>query len=188
MYKKVIEQQKRNTENNSSKNTLNIPEYGLNSKDKGEIISDIHKKKYSEIQKNLNNNKSGGEVIYFNNIKEKLNMKNNLDFNDPHYLGGGDKLKTEEDIDSDEEAFNEKNEIDINKQIVKNDDEDGEELSSLTNTINNEEIEKDFLYTQYEKVHRVKTKWKCIFRDAILQISGKEYIFDKITAELERDW
>jgi len=47
---------------------------------------------------------------------------------------------------------------------------------------------KDFLLAQYEKVHRVRNKWKCIFKDAILHINGKEYVFDRVNAELERDW
>ena len=38
------------------------------------------------------------------------------------------------------------------------------------------------------QVHRVRNKWKCTFKDAILNINGKEYIFDKVTGELERDW
>jgi transcription initiation factor TFIIA large subunit len=47
---------------------------------------------------------------------------------------------------------------------------------------------KDFLLAQYEKVHRVKNKWKCTFKDAILHINGKEYVFEKVVGELERDW
>ena len=58
----------------------------------------------------------------------------------------------------------------------------------MTVSINNEDEGRDFLYTQYEKVHRVKSKWKCNFKDAVLQINGKEYIFDRIVGELERDW
>lgn len=51
-----------------------------------------------------------------------------------------------------------------------------------------DEIFKDVLYTQYEKVHRVKNKWKCFFRDAVLLLNGKEYVFEKMTGELEREW
>ena len=47
---------------------------------------------------------------------------------------------------------------------------------------------KDYLLAQYEKVHRVRNKWKCIFKDAILHINGKEHVFDRVNAELERDW
>ena len=47
---------------------------------------------------------------------------------------------------------------------------------------------KDYLLAQYERVHRVRNKWKCIFKDAILHINGKEHVFDRVNAELERDW
>jgi transcription initiation factor TFIIA large subunit len=47
---------------------------------------------------------------------------------------------------------------------------------------------KDFLLAQYEKVHRVRNKWKCTFKDAILHINEKEYVFEKVVGELERDW
>ncbi len=51
-----------------------------------------------------------------------------------------------------------------------------------------ENVTKDFLLAQYEKVHRVRNKWKCTFKDAILHLNGKEYVFDKVVGELERDW
>ena len=51
-----------------------------------------------------------------------------------------------------------------------------------------EQESKDFLLAQYEKVHRVRSKWKCIFKDVILFINGKEYVFEKVHGELERDW
>ena len=47
---------------------------------------------------------------------------------------------------------------------------------------------KDFLLAQYEKVHRVRNKWKIGFKDAVLHFNGKEYVFDKVVGELDRDW
>lgn len=93
------------------------------------------------------------------------------------------KLEEKNESDEDDEAFKK-------KEVVKKDDnEECEELSELSAESNKDEIEgKDFLYAQYDKVHRVKSKWKCSFKDAILQINGKEYIFEKVTGELERDW
>jgi hypothetical protein len=46
----------------------------------------------------------------------------------------------------------------------------------------------DFLLAQYDKVHRVRNKWKCTFKDAVLHINGKEYVFERVVGELERDW
>ena len=51
-----------------------------------------------------------------------------------------------------------------------------------------EQYIKDFLLAQYDKVHRVRAKWKCSFKDAIININGREHVFEKVTAELERDW
>lgn len=98
----------------------------------------------------------------------------------------------EEGYDSDEAAFRE------NKQQTdrKEDNKDAEELSDdsrpsgrpLNLEKHRDFVFKDVLYTQYEKVHRVKSKWKCNFKDAVLLLNGKEYVFDRIVAELERDW
>lgn len=112
-----------------------------------------------------------------NVINTKLNKVNN--FSDD------ENIKKDIDQDSDEEAFKKKDEINTNTI----NEEEGEELSELTAESIRDDIEgKDFLYAQYDKVHRVKSKWKCSFKDAILQINGKEYIFEKVIGELERHW
>lgn len=90
--------------------------------------------------------------------------------------------KEDECDDSDEDVFKQ-------KENEKKGSDDGEELSDLTADSIKDDVEgRDFLYAQYDKVHRIKNKWKCSFKDAVLQINGKEYIFDKICGELERDW
>lgn len=79
----------------------------------------------------------------------------------------------------------------MKKNISENKEEEEEdELSSVTSD-SEEYIEseaKDFLLAQYEKVHRVRNKWKCVFHDAVLHINGKEYVFERVVGELERDW
>lgn len=69
-------------------------------------------------------------------------------------------------------------------------EDDDETLSPLSNDYSEEqEIEaKDFLLAQYEKVHRIRNKWKITFKDAVLHFNGKEYVFDKVVGELDRDW
>ncbi|KAJ5008126.1 Transcription initiation factor IIA large subunit [Colletotrichum sp. SAR 10_99] len=37
----------------------------------------------------------------------------------------------------------------------------------------------------YDKVQRVKNKWKCILKDGVLTVNGKEYVFHKATGEYE---
>ena len=68
-------------------------------------------------------------------------------------------------------------------------EDDDETLSPLSNDSEEQEIEaKDFLLAQYEKVHRIRNKWKITFKDAVLHFNGKEYVFDKVVGELDRDW
>lgn len=38
---------------------------------------------------------------------------------------------------------------------------------------------------QYEKVNRVKQKWKCNFKDGIMHVNGKDYLFHRATGEFE---
>ncbi|KOS19540.1 Transcription initiation factor IIA large subunit [Escovopsis weberi] len=37
----------------------------------------------------------------------------------------------------------------------------------------------------YDKVQRVKNKWKCTLKDGVLTVNGKEYVFSKATGEYE---
>jgi transcription initiation factor TFIIA large subunit len=101
------------------------------------------------------------------------------------------KEKEDSECDSDEMAFKKITKEEINFDYINkkaHDIDNDEELSELSKDSNLENECKDTLYAQYEKVHRVKNKWKCSFKDAVLQINGKEYVFDKVTGELERNW
>ncbi|EKD12083.1 transcription factor IIA [Drepanopeziza brunnea f. sp. 'multigermtubi' MB_m1] len=37
----------------------------------------------------------------------------------------------------------------------------------------------------YDKVQRVKNKWKCVMKDGVLTVNGKEYVFHKASGEYE---
>lgn len=43
----------------------------------------------------------------------------------------------------------------------------------------------DIVFCTYDKVARVKTKWKCILKDGIVHVNGKDYLFSKCTGEFE---
>ncbi|KAG9049563.1 hypothetical protein FS837_009901 [Tulasnella sp. UAMH 9824] len=43
----------------------------------------------------------------------------------------------------------------------------------------------DIVYCTYDKVQRVKTKWKCVLKDGIVSVGGKDYLFSKCTGEFE---
>ena len=96
--------------------------------------------------------------------------------------------KDDKSIDSEYQIFIEKNKNKENKKEEEIENKDDELLSSLSSESNEQEEAKDFLLAQYEKVHRIRNKWKIIFIDAILQLNGNEYLFDKVVGELDRDW
>lgn len=48
-------------------------------------------------------------------------------------------------------------------------DEDGEEG----------EGEADIVFCVYDKVARVKNKWKTVFKDGMIHINGRDYLFTK---------
>jgi len=45
--------------------------------------------------------------------------------------------------------------------------------------------ETDIVFCTYDKVARVKNKWKCILKDGMIHINGKDYLFSKCTGEFE---
>ncbi|ODV93277.1 hypothetical protein PACTADRAFT_5062 [Pachysolen tannophilus NRRL Y-2460] len=67
---------------------------------------------------------------------------------------------------------------DINSDL--DDDED-----SLNSDEENEDQEGNLMLCLYEKVARVKNKWKCNLRDGIANVNGKDYTFQKANGESE---
>jgi len=45
--------------------------------------------------------------------------------------------------------------------------------------------EGDIVFCTYDKVARVKNKWKCILKDGMIHVNGKDYLFAKCTGEFE---
>ncbi|KAF8971098.1 transcription factor IIA, alpha/beta subunit [Flammula alnicola] len=43
----------------------------------------------------------------------------------------------------------------------------------------------DIVFCTYDKVARVKNKWKCVLKDGMIHINGKDYLFAKCTGEFE---
>ncbi|KAF9519198.1 hypothetical protein BS47DRAFT_1370813 [Hydnum rufescens UP504] len=44
---------------------------------------------------------------------------------------------------------------------------------------------KDIVFCTYDKVQRVKNKWKCVLKDGMVHLHGKDYLFSKCTGEFE---
>ncbi|KAG5983512.1 hypothetical protein E4U55_007978 [Claviceps digitariae] len=81
------------------------------------------------------------------------------------YDGGDDY----DDID-DEDAIN--SDLDDPEDDHDDDEVDDEGLGHI-------------MLCMYDKVQRVKNKWKCTLKDGVLTVNGKEYVFHKATGEYE---
>ncbi|KAI0380207.1 transcription factor IIA, alpha/beta subunit [Hypomontagnella monticulosa] len=80
--------------------------------------------------------------------------------------GPDDDVKDEDD---DEDAIN--SDLDDPDDNIEedDDDEDGAQI----------------MLCMYDKVQRVKNKWKCVLKDGVLSVNGKDYVFHKATGEYE---
>ncbi|EFR03954.1 hypothetical protein MGYG_06953 [Nannizzia gypsea CBS 118893] len=75
--------------------------------------------------------------------------------------------------------------------VKKDEDEDAinSDLDDPDDLLDDEQGEDDavgqVMLCTYDKVQRVKSKWKCVLKDGILTSDGKEYVFHKGTGEFE---
>ncbi|KAH9274034.1 hypothetical protein BASA83_003675 [Batrachochytrium salamandrivorans] len=85
-----------------------------------------------------------------------------------------DGVDDEEDDDDDvDEAPGGGDTSDIDSEL---DDDDSED----------EYAEVDHLVLcQFEKVQRVKNKWKCVLKDGVVNVNGKDYLFNKANCDFE---
>ncbi|TGJ87556.1 hypothetical protein E0Z10_g1171 [Xylaria hypoxylon] len=80
-------------------------------------------------------------------------------------------------------------------EYVKGEDDDEEDEDAINSDLddpddNVEENEDDeeggqIMLCMYDKVQRVKNKWKCVLKDGVLNVNGKDYVFHKATGEYE---
>ena len=69
-------------------------------------------------------------------------------------------------LDGDADIKNEDDEDAINSDLDSSDDEANKE--------EDDEEEMDSILCTYDKVQRVKNKWKCVLKDGVLKANGKE--------------
>ena len=133
---------------------------------------------------NINNNISANEINLESSIEPNIN--NEIEqINDKNI--NNDEIKKEE---AKEEIVNDPD-LDVfeeNKVEEKKNEGDEEVLSALSEESNNEKEYKNHLLAQYEKVKRVKNKWKVTLKGCIAQKDDMEYVCGKVHGELSRDW
>ncbi|KAK7713392.1 transcription factor IIA subunit alpha [Diaporthe eres] len=86
---------------------------------------------------------------------------------DGGFDGVDDEIKREE---VDEDAIN--SDLDDPDEVDIADDDDEENMGHI-------------MLCMYDKVQRVKNKWKCTMKDGVLNVNGKDYVFHKATGEYE---
>jgi len=79
----------------------------------------------------------------------------------------GERVKDEE---LDEDAIN--SELDDSDEGGNEEEDDDDSMGNI-------------MLCMYDKVQRVKNKWKCVMKDGVLTVNGKEYVFHKATGEYE---
>lgn len=77
---------------------------------------------------------------------------------------------SDEDEELDEDAIN--SDLDDPDEGLNDEDDDDEGMGHI-------------MLCMYDKVQRVKNKWKCVMKDGVLTVNGKEYVFHKASGEYE---
>ncbi|KAL0576222.1 transcription factor IIA subunit alpha [Marasmius crinis-equi] len=67
----------------------------------------------------------------------------------------------------------------INSDLDDSDEGDDDEVEEGTVQ------DADIVFCTYDKVARVKNKWKCILKDGMIHVNNKDYLFSKCTGEFE---
>ncbi|SNX84722.1 related to TOA1 - transcription factor TFIIA-L [Melanopsichium pennsylvanicum] len=89
-------------------------------------------------------------------------------------------MKKEED-DNDAAAGQKRKRISDDDEIGSDlDDSDDEDVDGGADGDND-----DMVLCLYDKVQRVKNKWKCVLKDGVASIEGRDYLFAKCNGEFE---
>lgn len=99
-----------------------------------------------------------------------------LDFDDAPSSGGGTGRVT---IKSEEGLENVNDEDAINSEL----DDPEDEMDD--NADEDDSMSQQMMLCMYDKVQRTKNKWKCVLKDGVLTVGGREYVFQRATGEFE---
>lgn len=124
---------------------------------------------------------------YLHSSYPRLDAKNSssqqLAQHDGAIPGGSQSSKSEYDGDSSKSHSS-----DVDKDVINSDLDDSDSDSDVDPDLQHEGLEasgQNIVLCQYEKVQRVKNKWKCVFRNGIIGINGRDYVFSKGNGEFE---
>lgn len=97
--------------------------------------------------------------------------------------GGADSAVPQLDGDVDDE--DDKDVKDEDDENAINSDLDDSDDDGQGNMGDDDDDLGDSILCTYDKVQRVKNKWKCALKDGVMSVGGKEYVFHKGTGEYE---
>ena len=159
-------------------NSFNSPQY--------QSQNQIHNSR-SQINNYQQNNPNSTDEINVETTNV-INETDNYDNNSENNINELNIKKEEEKnviIDPEHYDF-EQNKNEEKKEEDKNEEDDN--LSDVSDEPKDEGEFENHLLAQYEKVKRVKEKWKISLKGCIVQKDKKEYVCGKIHGELTRDW
>ncbi len=85
------------------------------------------------------------------------------------------KVRNEEDLDNSELDEDDDDDLDEVKREGSEGDPEADEDPDLD----------DLVLCQYDKVTRIKNKWKCMMKAGMMRLNGRDYVFHKGLGELE---
>ena len=133
-----------------------------------------------------NQNFSQNYINNLNNEKNIFNIKNEMNNNSKNDIKENKNNENEDNVQDPDEKLFEKEE-DKKKDELQNGEEEPLSSESDKNSDNEKEYT-DHLLAQYDKVKRVKNKWKVYLKGCVVQKDKKELICGRVTGDLEREW
>jgi hypothetical protein len=137
----------------------------------------------SQIHNNIVNQQN--DTTNENNINNETN-ENNINENNDN--DNDDGKKEEENNELEDPALKIFLLDNKNDKQKKENDEEEDNLSDLSGESNDEKDFTDNLLAQYDKVKRVRNRWKVSLKGCIVQKDKTEYICGKVHGELSREW
>ncbi|KAJ3380685.1 transcription factor IIA subunit alpha [Lobulomyces angularis] len=157
-------------------------------------MANIQQSINQQVQQGAGNNSNGFNITQNDGQDDETLPKSVLDEIEP-------PLKTKKNKNLKTQQLN-RHEIDIIliKQLDGNedgdDDSDEDEEEDLDQNLGSDLDDSDdsddsaqpvdhLILCQYEKVTRIKTKWKCVLKDGIVNVNGRDFLFNKANGDFE---
>lgn len=125
----------------------------------------------------------GGLMLPLHNKKSTTRNKRQRK---PYLTSSGPVPQLDGPDDDDDEEDDKAN---VLKHEELDEDAINSDLDDPDDGLNDEEDDDEgmghIMLCMYDKVQRVKNKWKCVMKDGVLTVNGKEYVFHKASGEYE---